>query len=102
MSLGHRGIEVRTLGTLTKSVCRVTEKSPQVGGDSLAGLRCMYVNWERKNGVGTVRKPVLWRDKKEAKRGCGIAVLRERKTSPDHGLGKEKYRECPFLLCKQP
>ena len=40
-SLKHSCIEARTLETPRKSICRVTEKSPQVEGDSLARQRCV-------------------------------------------------------------
>ena len=70
-SLKHNCIEVRALGTPRKSSCRVAEGSPQLEGDSLAGLRCVYVNWGRQNGIGTEgRESLLCRDKRERKRSC--------------------------------
>ena len=47
MSLKHSCIEVKLLGTSRKLVCRVAEGSPQFERDSLAGIRCVDVNWGR-------------------------------------------------------
>lgn len=44
-TLEHSSTEVRSTGTPRKS--GLEEGSPQLEGDSMAGARCMNVNWRR-------------------------------------------------------
>ena len=64
-SLKHSCIEVRSLGTPRKSICRLAEGSPQLEGDSLAGARFIEMNWGREKER---REPFSWRDKRKRKR----------------------------------
>ena len=81
MSLNHRCIEVRSLGTTRESICGVTDlhrkistgRGRQLGGTEVRVCKLGKIKWHRHGGEGTTSEE-RQKGEKDRERGCGIVV----------------------------